>query len=368
MSGSVGLAADPKIPQSVEDVTLDWLQDCLHSKTVPDRLASFAMRPIGEGFGQTGMAALIELEFEEPAANGSDRPDCLVLKMATPDERRRDVARSMGLYEREVRFYQTMSDQLDVRVPKCYFAHVTPDGGAYALLLEGFPGHRPGDETIGCSVDDAKLGIIQLAKLHAPNWDGELSRTMPRFPAPDVTRYKAAWDQMIESFGTLIPYPIKNAKSAFFDSLPALVQWVEVGPITVIHADFKLDNLLFGEPGSADPIVVLDWQAIRPGKGIQDFAYLIGQNMHRGDRRDHEEGLLALYCDELSRLGVDYDLEQARQDYRTATLYLWSYVVGITGLMVNRHERAIRRKTGLIERASSAILDHDALALLPFSG
>ena len=361
---SNAVTVEQKIPESLDDVTIEWVQQCLASRSIDDRLKAHSISPIGEGFGQTGIAALISLEYEGADQSGGRRPEALVIKMATPDPARRAVAQTLNLYEREVRFYQTMAKGLKVRVPEDYFAVISEDGMAYALVIEGLIHHRAGDETIGCSPEEAKLAVVQLARLHASNWDSEQARNMDRFPVVERSRLEQGWDQMVADFGHLIPAELLDVREAFLDNFPELAKWVVSEPVTVIHADFKLDNLLFGPPGSADPIVVLDWQAVRPAKGIQDLAYLVGQNMNEDLRRANQDELLADYVAELASLGIVYSLEQAREDYRKATLYLWSYVIMITGLMVNNHERAIRRKTGLVQRAASAILDLDALALL----
>ncbi|RYY25352.1 MAG: hypothetical protein EOP62_13840 [Sphingomonadales bacterium] len=352
------------IPEDIDDITLEWLQSSLKSRDIDDELRSFSVAPIGEGFGQTGIAALIRLDYANTAKSSANRPETLVIKMATPDPTRRAVARSMNLYDREVRFYQTLAEDVRVRVPRCFFAQISEDGLAYALLLEGFADHRPGDETIGCSIEDARIAVPELARLHAPNWDSALAKSMSSFPAIDQAKYEQAWDRMIADFGHLVPEEIQSAKARYIERIPSLVRWIGSDPITVIHADYKLDNLLFGPPGSPDPIVVLDWQGMRPGKPIQDFAYLIGQNMNSELRRAQEVGLLKLYLEALEKEGITYDFSTAYSDYRKATLYLWSYVIAITGLMVNNHERAIRRKSGLIQRAASAVMDLDTLSLL----
>ena len=83
-------------------------------------------------------------------------------------------------------------------------------------------------------------------------------------------------------------------------------------PWTVVHGDFRLDNLLFGGPR----VVVVDWQTVKIGTGLSDVGYFIGSALLPEDRRQHEAKLVRAYHGFLTDLGVDLPWADCWQAYR----------------------------------------------------
>ena len=68
-------------------------------------------------------------------------------------------------------------------------------------------------------------------------------------------------------------------------------------PWTIVHGDFRADNLLFG----GDRVVVVDWQTVGLGPGPGDLSYLLGASLTPDDRRAQEAGLVDRYVPGSSR-------------------------------------------------------------------
>ena len=49
-------------------------------------------------------------------------------------------------------------------------------------------------------------------------------------------------------------------------------------PWTIVHGDFRADNLLFG----GERVVVVDWQTVGLGPGTADLSYLLGASLDAG--------------------------------------------------------------------------------------
>jgi len=109
----------------------------------------------------------------------------------------------------------------------------------------------------------------------------------------------------------------------------------------------------------------VDWQAVRPSKGIRDFAYLVSHSMDVEQRRSSEIDLLRRYVERVGSFGIKYSFEEAREDYRKAMLFDFCTVLYIVGINLNTNERALRRKHALMKRSVTAMLDWDVLDLLP---
>ncbi|WP_298277920.1 phosphotransferase [uncultured Bradyrhizobium sp.] len=353
-------------PVSLGEVDPAWLTDVLRANRLiaqGEKVDGFEATPIGLGFGQTGESARLTLRYAR-SETSTKAPASLFAKFATTDPVRRKASRAIGLYQREVNFYNVLVKAASVRAPACYFAETTGEGEFFALLLEDFPNHRPGDETVGLKVEEARLAIDLMAQLHGPYWGKMAKVDLAPLVMPARDRYVVAWNEMEARFGEHVPDRFREAREAYLDAIVPLQRWLTSQPSTLGHGDLRLDNLLFGQDGN-DPIVAVDWQAVRPSKGMRDFAYLVSHSMNADDRRANELELLRRYVERIGSFGVRYSFEDAREDYRKAMLFDFCTVLYIVGININTHERALRRKHALMTRAVTAMLDWNVLDLLP---
>ena len=67
----------------------------------------------------------------------------------------------------------------------------------------------------------------------------------------------------------------------------------------LVHGDYRLDNMLFGEPGADRPLTVVDWQTVTWGPAMTDVAYFLGCALPVEVRREHYDTLLGAYHDAL---------------------------------------------------------------------
>ena len=349
-------------PASPRDVTAEWLSRTLSNGRLMRadcRVSAFTLEPIGAGFGQTGDAARVLLSYEGPAG---EAPASAFIKFATTDVRRRAASQRLGLYRREVDFYTRLAPGTAVRAPRCYFAGVSPEGDYATLLLEDFPDHRPGDDMVGLRAAEARHVVDLLVDLHAPFWGKTSTLDLAPLLMGSRDAFEPAWDEMARSFAADVPARFHAERERFLRAVDGLQAWLVSEPATLGHGDLKLDNMLFG-PGD-ESIVAVDWQGVRPQRGIRDVSYAISHSMNVEERRASERSLLARYADGLARRGVDYSLADAERDYPIAMLFDFFTVLYVVGVNINTNERAIRRKRLLLERTTTALMDWDALPLL----
>ena len=64
------------------------------------------------------------------------------------------------------------------------------------------------------------------------------------------------------------------------------------------HFDFRVDNLLFGDPLGPEPLAVVDWQLACRSRGAFDLAYLLCQSMASARRRRDEHAILQRWSDQ----------------------------------------------------------------------
>jgi len=135
-------------------------------------------------------------------------------------------------------------------------------------------------------------------------------------------------------------------------------------PQTLLHADYHLENLMFGATGER-ALFVVDWQFVKRGRGIWDVAYFLSQNLVPEDRQAIEMNLLHDYLRILDEYGVwNYSFDDAMYDYRISLLHRFGALISTVAAMPFTEEQIRMHVDVLLPRIISALLDHDCRSLL----
>jgi aminoglycoside phosphotransferase (APT) family kinase protein len=359
-------AALRPMPATHGDITTEWLTAALRSGGVDATVSGFERKPLGEGVGMMAALERIELTYSE-----GDGPASIIVKLPATNEANKAVALAFDIYRREVLFYRELADHTDAGTPVIHVAEV--DGSEdFVLILEDMAHYRLGDQLAGCSIPDARSAVAEIAELHAAFWDAVDDASFDFVPheTPSVHGNAlregslAGWDPMCAAFGDTVPEHMRAVKDRFLAAVPNMQQWLVTSPITIVHGDFRMDNIFFSDADGA--VSIIDWQGCLRSKGIRDVAYLLSQSMLIEDRRSSEHELVALWHQTLVDRGVTgYSAEQAWEDYRRAVLCLWTLVVVIAGTLDTSNERGKAWMTEMVRRSAAAIEDLDLLTLLP---
>src|SRR5271163_2848618 len=138
------------------DLAASWLAAAIGAGAVAD----FTVERIGTG--QMSECYRVDLTYED-----SEGPESVVLKVAATDQMSRQTGAALGLYEREVRFYQEVAPRLGGPIAPCYHASVDA-AGVFDLLLGDAGPAVVGDEIAGATTEQARLAVIELGRLHGP--------------------------------------------------------------------------------------------------------------------------------------------------------------------------------------------------------
>lgn len=367
------MAVDPNnYPLRPNDITAEWLTAALRSGghlAADGSVSSMQRRPVGEGVGMLG---LIEVVTPVYAGNAGDAPKSVVVKYPTEVEGNLVVATTFNVYQREVLFCQRVAPKAGMRVPKVFFSAFNGET-SFIIVMEDLSEYTMGDQVEGCSIARAEVAMRELGMLHASFWEKvdtpEFDFLPYHFPGVHADAMlggaRAGWDNMVSIFGDLIPDDVKESKERFLDAVPKMQQWLVQHPYTLIHGDFRMDNLMFGTKPNHSALAAIDFQGALRCKGIQDVAYLLSHNMDVTECRANERRLVELWRATLEANGVSgYTTEQAWDDYKRAVLYLWVYAVVIAGTLDPSNERGKAFMSAMIIRSSAAIRDLDLLALI----
>ena len=230
-------------------------------------------------------------------------------------------------------------------------------------MLEDITGATQGDQIAGCSVEQARIAMRALARVHAPVLGDVALGTADylNLPSPltaDVLKMLLAGFE--ERYGDRVAPEHMEVCRRF---VPVTDAWAaeRTPPLGLVHGDYRLDNLLFDD-GTCK---VVDWQTLSWGPPMLDAGYFIGNSLRLEDRRAHEQELVRLYYDELLAQGVtSLSWEQCWEQYRLHSFHGIVMVVA-AAMVVERTDRGDRMFMTCLARNAQQILDLDALSLLP---
>ncbi len=361
------------MPKNSDEITQEWLNEVLDdSVTGGAKVLSIKKEIIGEGAGFLGEITRLSVRYEGAADSA---PATLIAKLPTRDEAVRGVAQLVNVYEREVRFYEQIQREIPMRTPRCYFHYADGATGSYALLLEDLAPGRVGDQLATCSIDEAKTALRALAGFHAAWWDSPRLSDFAWMPGTDDPAligllsmlYQQSWPLFVERYEEQAPPEIVKAGEQFGKSLPALASELNKKPLTITHADYRLDNMFF-DLADGSPIAIIDWQLAQRGPAMGDVTYFLAGNLTTEVRREHQDDLVRVYYDALVERGVEgYEYETCAEDYRGAALSLFIFLVTSQESLniEDYNERAQELFEAMFDRYTAAILDLNAAEFLP---
>jgi hypothetical protein len=317
-----------------------WLTERLNEAGHAVIVTGFTAKRIGTGQIGKCIRYALDLTGETEGA-----PKSLVGKFPSDDEVSRATGVMLKNFIKEVSFYQQLQERLTIATPKCYFAAIDGEGPDFALLLEDLSPAVQGDQLAGCSVDVARASVLELVGLHAPSWNDETLRGKDWLGEPDAEStalnralYQGNIDGFADRYGPnlkedelAIIREVAGAEPPMGDMLPT--------PFSLVHIDYRLDNLLIDETSSPPKITAVDWQSISLGSPLADVAYFLGAGLRSETRRQVEEKIVRAYHSALQGAGIkDYGWEACWTDYRKG-VFAGFFVTVIASMIVERTER-----------------------------
>ena len=354
------------IPNTPKDITPQWLTEALSSTgTLPNVVVtSLFIEPIAE-LTCAGQLARLHLSFNQLQ---STLPSTLVAKLHAPDEPLRAKTRPFTPDKCEILFYQQLASEMPLRTPYCYYSAMNVTDGKYVRILEDLAPAKVGDQIRGSTTEETALALRAIAGFHAHWWNSEKIKGFDWLTSvttdPDsvsrwiLNQYREAFPIFVDKTGALLTGAVKT----FGEQLPEKLTRkspFEKPPRTLVHGDFRLENVFFGaslgEPGFA----VIDWQDILRGEGVSDVAWFIGGCLQVTSKRQVEERqLLKIYHETLEANGVrGYTFDACWKDYRLAILRYFVQAVLMVASLNPENDRENRLARVVSERFIAAITD-----------
>jgi hypothetical protein len=173
--------------------------------------------------------------------------------------------------------------------------------------------------------------------------------------------YRDTWGSFLERFGNKLPASMVEIGQRLGNNIASIRAYNAEPPRTIIHGDYRLDNLFFATTEGGDPLAVIDWQISFRGRGVFDVAYFMSGCLQPEERKEKEMDILRSYHNILTENGArGYGFDQCLYDYRLSTLFCLVYPVIGGGSVDMGNERGVALWDAILERNVAAILDLDA--------
>lgn len=345
------------IPETPQGIDAAWLN--AHLVDWPE-ISSVAYDDIGEGTGIFGQISRLNLSY---ASESGEAPANVVVKMACLEPENLAIANALGIYERELRFYEELADDLPFRIPESYFS-MRGDEGRFVLIIEDMSGDFVvGDQVVGATAEQAEAIVDALIPFHAQWWQHPNLDSMDWLPVPNAPAYKAAVPGIYRvglpvleaDWSDKISAEAMAAAKAVDPKFEELMDRTSQEPRTLIHTDTRLDNIFFAADGSNE-VALIDFQLALRGRAVADIAYLIGTSMSIELGAEHWERLLHRWHDGVTATGIEYSWDDCVVHYKEAAMYYLSGAMSLIGTFDAGNERG----AALVHAYSTRILEHVA--------
>ena len=340
-------------PKDLEDITAGWLAGVLGGP-----VAAVHVQQIAAGEGFMGRLARVGVESSDPGV-----PRSVIVKLPTADPGGRMIGEMMRVWEREHRFYDEVAPLLTIRVPRVYANVADPP----CLVLEDLAPAVPGDHVRGATLDQAQRAIDVLAQHHAAWFDHPMLPSLTWMPGLDdpmvhtiAETFAIGWPLFLQRYGSEIPARCLRWCEEFVQDIPGWIAGHADEPITIIHGDFRLDNLFFGDDGT---VTVIDWQLSMRVPGQTDLVYFCANNLTTQMRRAHESALNERYVAGLHAAGVPGDAVTVEGVWRgyLEGLVFYATTFGASLLTIDpANERGAALFDALVRRTFAAVEDLSA--------
>ena len=321
-----------------------------------------SVTPIGTG----QMAESYRVSFA--AGSHGQLPPSVVVKVPSQSESSRAASRITRCYELETGFYTHVRSLVGVSAPNCLHVWFDAPSDDFVLVLEDIVSGKQGDQLSGASVEQARAAIDELVLLHAPLWNSPQLNTLSWMPRHTMESSQGTRDLLRSVFAGFTSRFESRVGAEVLELGAQLVANIDgydrafPNNETIVHRDFRLDNLLFTETSHGTQVKVVDWQTASISSGATDLAYFIGASFAPEQRPLVENELVHRYHDGLTQSGISMSWTEAWDQYR---LFATSgYIMAIVAsMLVKQTERGDAMFAAMANRHGQQMIDLETLSL-----
>lgn len=364
------------IPNNLNELTPEWLTRALRTNGNIDKsnVIGAKVREIGAGTGLMSALGRVELEYDRTEKGA---PKSLIAKVQAEAPENLMVALTFGFYKREVDFYRYIAPMSCLRTPQAYYLDIDDSGQNFVMLLEDL-GQATVDQVKGAPAEISYQSLMELARYHAQfapqarnnelGW--AIDSASDDYVGINSSIYQMALEPALKNFSSHFTAETRKVAEDLYDKIPPLMQKRETAGLTLIHGDYRLDNMFMGKlpPREGFPekgLAVVDWQINCIAECGFDLAYHMC-SIDIGTRRKIEEQALRDYHRVLVENGIQgYSFDYFKEQYRRYILFSLLYGISVAGNLDLANERGVELARTFLDRTLAAIEDNKSGDLMP---
>ncbi|KAI1390064.1 kinase-like domain-containing protein [Hypoxylon trugodes] len=354
------LGSSEPLPLIPQEITTEWC-----TKVLGHKVKTIA---ITKEIHATASKLLADIVYED-GTDTSDAPTKICIKGGFNPALTSLYPALFAAYRREAEFYFYLAPIVDLNLPQVWYNSTDTVSGQGIIVMSDLiaQGCEFGEPLKPWPVERVRVGVEELAKLHAKTW-GAPEDKFPWLAGDKVTGGNPL-QGMIISLLSPEAWEIRFKKSPA-PPLPEVIadrermlrafktMWATANPKlrAIQHGDSHVGNTFIapdGRPG------FIDWQAPFAGVNLQDVAYFVIGALTIEERRKHEADLLGHYLRALHVYGgPKFEKEDVWHDYRKHALHGLAWSLTAPGMQPDENIFV------MTERHAAAVEDHKTFELL----
>ena len=350
-------------PATTKEINVEWLNEVLHKNGFLGNtdIISVDHKPMGTGRGFLSEMAKLHLTYN---SNTSSLPGTMIAKWPPLNEFALRAVMSMGLFEREIRFYTDIAPNCDIRTPRIYFTFIG-DNNQYGILMEDCSSFiEPDPDMNGLSLEDSKTAVLKMADFHARWWNAENRPELNWVPGVktiftnDPNTADSAWNICIgrQVFVDALPKGGMEAGQKIVDNFDWILNNLAQDKLSLVHDDLKSENMFIDSATPEDPLIIFDWSTLNINRGVTDLSFLLGEAVSPDTRRKIERDIIPLYHERLVENGVsDYSFNECYEDYLKGLLVLTFVPLAVSTRTDLTDPRSVEKNHNTVNQRFTAI-------------
>ena len=214
----------------------------------------------------------------------NDKVENTVLKIENYENELSTVARKINLYNNEVKFYEKISNIVNIKVPKFYCSIVIDNKKAILLQnLNNYNGIFNVNLNENKNIDILLSVVKNITQMHNRFYYKNKEEITPIMKdllnINEITYYKELVNKRFEIFLKLNDFLLTDIEKCIlekvFNNYTSIIDIAGRFPLNFCHGDLKSPNIFYKKAGENIIPIFLDWQYIHFNKGISDIVFLL---------------------------------------------------------------------------------------------
>jgi len=273
----------------------------------------------------------VQLELESGASM-----DCVLKYENDYTSSLTKMAYTLGLFDREYYFYESIHDYINICVPKYIGTIKDSNFISKGILLENI-----GNDNFVLALNlnkepiDVSLKVIeQCAKFHSLFWNKDLSGSFKHLKKHNDSLFNPVWGTFLRERWPLFSEKWKSIISTkTLDKMEKVIyhyeeiqEYLSRDNLTICHGDVKSGNIFYKKQEDGYMPYFIDWQYIANGKGVQDIVFFMMESFTIDNIKAYRELFKMYYYIKVKEYGVDYSLEAYHKDFEYSMCYFPLFV------------------------------------------